>query len=335
MEPIASQTRPTATGDAHRLDDEARCLVVMYHYVRPGPIEPNDGIRGLTAAAFSDQLACLCRQLEPITWAEFCSWKGGRGTIPRRSFLVTFDDGLSDHFFTVVPTLEEFGISGTFFVPGAVLESPVMLPAHRIHLLLRALGTDGMIRELREAWPALGLAGAFPDTGADEQVQQMYGYENASLAGLKYTLTMTLPIDTRNKLLESIFANHVGDEETWSRRWYLGWNHLVHMQSLGHTIGGHGFSHEPLTRLTPVQRDADVSKSFAILEDGLGSARRPFSYPYGCVDEGIVGSCSRSGFEIGYTTQSDWCLAGHNALESPRVDTIHVGAALKGLQLCP
>jgi len=306
----------------------------MYHYVRPRPIEPNDGIRGLTVAAFSDQLACLCRQLEPITWAEFCSWKDGRGTIPRNSFLVTFDDGLSDHFFTVLPTLEAFGISGTFFVPGAVLESPTILPAHRIHLLLRALNTDGLMREIGKETNLLDEACASPSLAAGEAVPQMYSYEKAPLARLKYALTMVLPIDARNQLLKTLFAKHVGDEESWSRHWYMGWNHLVRMQSLGHTIGGHGFSHEPLTRLTPAQRDADLRKSFAILEEGLGRAPRPFSYPYGCVDQSTAASCSRSGFHLAYTTLGEWCLATHDAFGSPRVDTIHIDAALKEVQPC-
>lgn len=307
----------------------------MYHYVRPTPIEPNDGIRGLTVAAFTEQLAHLCRRFEPITWAEFCTWKDGRGTIPSHSFLVTFDDGLSDHFFAVVPTLEEFGISGTFFVPGAILESPTMLPAHRIHLLLRALGTDGLIREISKESPILDQASDLPDVAGSEPMQRMFGYEKTSLARLKYALTMVWPVDARNELLKTLFAKHVGDEESWSRRWYMSWNHLVRMQSVGHTIGGHGFSHEPLTRLAPRQRDADMSKSFAILQEGLGSAPRPFSYPYGCVDPITAASCSRSGFHLAFTTRSEWCCAGHDTLELPRVDTIHVGAALKEVHPCP
>ena len=117
-----------------------RCLVVMYHYVHDTEPMTAEGVKGLTSREFRLQLDRLCSAAEPIDWPALFAWSRGHGTLPQRCFLLTFDDGLADHARVVLPILQERGLRGTFFVPGAVLDSERLLPAHAIHLLLSTLG---------------------------------------------------------------------------------------------------------------------------------------------------------------------------------------------------
>ena len=77
------------------------CAAVMYHYVR----EPHQGrfrgIHALSTGDFKGQLDWLSKKYRIISYAEFAA-----AILERRAFeepvaLLTFDDGLIDHYTTV------------------------------------------------------------------------------------------------------------------------------------------------------------------------------------------------------------------------------------------
>ena len=312
---------------------DPHCLVVMYHYVRDARPSGAEKISGLTSEEFRMQLDRLCGELVPIDWPTLYAWSQGRVYLPERCFLLTFDDGLADHVKTVLPILEERGLRGTFFVPGAILVREGMLAAHAIHLLLSTLGAPRLEEEVLR-----GLADRPHDrdtvvgwcASVDESAARaMYHYEPPERARLKYLLTVLLPIDMRTSILDMLFERHVGSSRRWARDWYLQWDDLVEMQSRGHTIGGHGFAHEPYLRMTPAQRHKDLRRTAAILRAGLGSEARPASYPYGSYDNDTCAACGESGFAHAFTTQGLWLTGGCDPFRLPRVDTIHVNAVLE------
>ena len=328
--------------------DEAspRCLVVMYHYVhdrdplaRPGAPGIHGGLRGLTVADFCTQLDRLCAAMEPIDWPTLYAWLDGRADIPERCFLLTFDDGLADHAETVLPILDDRGLRGVFFVPGAVLTTHRMLPAHAIHLLLSILGDAALESELRSYLTDRGavqwchwLDQRPPEE--DAAAETMYHYETPTLARLKYFLTMKLPLDLRAAAGEELFESHIGSSARWARHWYLGWDDLVKMQSAGHTIGGHGHDHEPYDRLAPDEVRQDVLQVANVLREGLGPDVRPFSYPYGSYNRHAVAACREAGFVHGFTTHARWLQRQGDPLRLPRFDTIDVNALLREEVAC-
>ena len=184
---------PAKSREPLQYPDTPRCLVAMYHYVhdqhsveRPGAPGIHGGLHGLSVAEFCRQLDRLCAALEPITWPMLFAWMEGRADIPQKSFLLTFDDGLADHVETILPILEDRGC-GVFFVPGSVLTSHQMLPAHAIHLLLSVLGEDGLEQALRKSLLANGVE-SWCDwldqrpPGDDVAAETIYHYESPSLA---------------------------------------------------------------------------------------------------------------------------------------------------------
>ena len=330
-------------------------MVVMYHYVRddaglprPGSPDMSTGIKGLTTSEFRAQLDRLCELMEPIDWPTLYAWMSRRGSIPDRSrggrrscggrhssggrhcFLLTFDDGLADHAETVLPILEERGLRGVFFVPGVVLTSHRLLSAHAVHLLLSTLDEQTFEREL------LSYLAEHEDDRTDwvasvdvEAAQALYHYESPARARLKYLLTITLPVDLRIEAVDALFQRHIGSPARWARHWYMDWDDLFRMQSLGHTIGGHGFAHEPYTRLTPARRRQDLGRVAAVLREGLGPDIRPLSYPYGQFDDDTCAACCDAGFAHAFTTESRLITRGSDVFRLPRVDAIDVEAVLE------
>jgi peptidoglycan/xylan/chitin deacetylase (PgdA/CDA1 family) len=313
---------------------EFQCLVVMYHYVREQDLPFYEGVHGLTPTEFSAQLDRLCAAAEPIDWPTLYAGLQGQRSLPKRCFLLTFDDGLADQARTALPILEEKHLRGVFFVPGRVLTSFRMLPAHAIHLLFSRLGDAKLERQLRDEL-AKRTPGRDWFTAEDSAAaRSMYHYESPARARLKYLLTVELPIELRNEVVNALFERFIGASARWARFWYLSWDDLARIESLGHTIGGHGYSHEPYQRLTPAQRRADMRQVAQVLRDGIGADIRPFSFPYGSFDDDTAEACRKSGFVHAFTTESRPVTPGCDPMRLPRIDTINVNAALEEMPTC-
>lgn len=338
IEPGATATLiRSGTGTPVRRVDETgcpRCLVIMYHYVHDrfsgadAIPQEGKGVRGLSIRGFEAQLDRLTSQLEPLEWARFAAGMSGEVVLPDQSFLLTFDDGLREHAEVVLPILERHGLKGVFFVPGCVLSEPRVLSAHAVHLLLEALGE---IRLLEEITKTLEGAGASLDlTEADElAAQKIYHYESAALARLKFLINMKLPLATRASVVGDLFERHLGPQQEWTKRWYLSREQVRELHSLGHTVGGHSYGHEPYGRLDDAALECDIRRSAKAIADTLGPDKRPFAYPFGSVHPRAAEFLGSAGFVAAFGTALRWVDGESPMMNLPRVDTIHVAAELQ------
>ena len=315
--------------------DGPRCLAVMYHYVRSAdPLLPGS-FPALSLEEFTAQLDQLCATMEPIDWPRLFAWTQQRAALPARCFLLTFDDGLADHYRHVVPLLTARGLHGVFFVPGVVLTGQRLLSAHAIHLLLATLGDEEFIAEISQCLDAQAPDANWWGRVNEAAARALYHYETPLRGRLKYLLTMTLPIPLREAVVAELFGRHIGSPVRWARQWYVQWEQLKEMESLGHTVGGHGFAHESYARLAADEVRQDIAHVGAVLRQGLGPDIRPFSFPYGGVTDLALDVCRQAGFVHAFTTQSRWIAAPVDAFRLPRVDTIAVAAELTKEGRCP
>lgn len=334
----------------------SQCMVVMYHYVHDSLSElgkvnfssiksSTSRIPGLSPNDFRNQIDELCKTMEPIDWPTLYAWMDGRTEIPRHSFLLTFDDGLADHARIVLSILEEKSIRGLFFVPGTVLAKYNMLSAHAIHLLLATLGDQPLYESLRRyliehtelATSSKGSVVEELDhfvNSLDDEALKMYHYETPMRAGLKYFLTMKLSATLRSDAVEYLFEKYVGSSRRWAKRWYLGWDDLADMNALGHTIGGHGFTHEPLNSLSTQDCIQELRRSAELLKEGLGPDVRPMSYPYGRIPDEVQQVCKQAGIVHGFTTECRMLGRGDDVYLLPRVDTIQVKQFMSETMVC-
>ena len=87
-------------------------ILVMYHYVRdPDPRHP--GIAAITLDDFEGQVEHLLRHYEPLEPDSLLAAARDGSPIPD-GFVLTFDDGVRDHYDNAAPVLERHGIHGIF-----------------------------------------------------------------------------------------------------------------------------------------------------------------------------------------------------------------------------
>ena len=119
----------------------------MYHYVRdPGDgAEAASGIPGLPVAEFEMQVDDLARRYEMVAWPDVRDYVLHGRPLPLDACLLTFDDGVRDHYLNVFPALRARGLSGLFFAlarkPGGGMPLPF-----KLHYLMAALGWSACAR---------------------------------------------------------------------------------------------------------------------------------------------------------------------------------------------
>ena len=110
------------------------CKVVMYHYVRPQR-DANKGLYFLEIENFIKQLDFFETQYGFVGRDEWENFVQNQSHCPS-GVLLTFDDGLIDHYNNVLPILNDRGIWAMFFVSSLPLNRKVSLSVHKVHYLL-------------------------------------------------------------------------------------------------------------------------------------------------------------------------------------------------------
>ena len=87
-------------------------LILAYHRVHPDA--PNDTL-AVTPGAFRRQvLFLIARGYSVLTLTEWL--KSGAAQNPKKTLIITFDDGWTDNYDYAFPVMQELGISGTIFL---------------------------------------------------------------------------------------------------------------------------------------------------------------------------------------------------------------------------
>ena len=276
--------------------------VMMYHYVRdPGDdAETGSGIPGMPVKTFESQLDELSKKHTFVTWLDVCSALQEGKPLPGSACLLTFDDGVRDHYVNVFKILRDRGLSGLFFIMDRNDHAGFVL-AHKIHFLLAKLGVTG----LRETiWEKLNSLQRERFIQAENKYQLKYS--PVSLDGqinlLKAVLQRDLSLEV-NMPLSDLFEAHVGSEMETARNYYLNAEQIREMAAGGMHFGGHSRNHpwfdwiDAETRSTEIQTSAEWLKKF---QPGPWA----FAYPYGGLAEDTPQLLKAHGFVAAFTTQS-------------------------------
>ncbi|MDQ6717778.1 MAG: polysaccharide deacetylase family protein [Gemmatimonadota bacterium] len=89
----------------------------MYHKadaLPPGARYPGNYV---LPEAFEEQIACLAKwKYQSITFDEWLSYREGKGKLPKRPVIITFDDGYRSTYEIAWPILRRWGFSATVFL---------------------------------------------------------------------------------------------------------------------------------------------------------------------------------------------------------------------------
>ena len=297
------------------------CLVVMYHYVRDSDGSEFPGIRALTPDFFDLQLDWLEEHYEVIDVARLEAALNGGPPLPPAAALLTFDDGFVDHYQTVFPRLRARGLGGAFFPSqDACGDSPRLLGVHKAHFLLARLGAEAFGRAVLQA---CGTVGALP-----QPVRTVFGpdrWEAADDRAVKHLVNHELAFDDADRVLDHLFAEHIGDAAAFAKQLYLTAPMVKEMAANGMTFGQHTRTHRMLSRLSAREQDEELRGGVSWIRHLTGQQTVPFCYPWGgpqTYTTETVRILRESGYSLAFNTvRRRIAVSADGRYELPRFDT--------------
>ena len=297
------------------------CTVVMYHYVRDSAATPFPRIRALAPDLFEQQLAWLESHYSVIDVAQLEAALDGRGTLPPSAAMLTFDDGFVDHYETVFPALLRRGLQGVFFLSqNACGPSPRLLGVHKTHFLLATLGAEVFGRAVLAECE---LSHTFQKSSRN--VLGLDTWEEADDRAIKQLLNYELPSEEADRVLDTLFARHIGDAAAFARTLYLDEPMIRRMAAAGMVFGYHTRSHHMLSRLDPHRQEGELIEGVGWIRRLTGQRTVPFCYPWGgpqTYTRDTVRLLDKAGYSLAFNTSRRRAAIGVDGrFELPRFDT--------------
>ena len=226
--------------------------------------------------AFKKDLTYLKQHYMPLSPGNLLSSEGSPN-IPKNSFLLTFDDGLSEIYTTVFPILKENNLSAIFFLNPDFIDNTKSLYKHSLSVIVEHLQNENISTETLDV------------------ISGMLGLGTATKTELTKKI---LQIKKRDLVLIEEIATELGiDLQAYvsKHRPYLTKSQIEEMMAAGFYFGGHTLSHPRLTELPLEQQKKEVIDSIKWVKETFGISYSSFAFPFS--DKGISKALIKAIFE--------------------------------------
>ena len=237
--------------------------------------------------------------------------------------ILTFDDGLFDHYEYVLPILLSHGVQGYFYPSTAPLNKPIVLDTHIIHILLAELGENQFAQLLESSYLKRNVKFNLYDFSNNTRFNR---WANPLISNIKYSLNM-LDNRLRRTILLELLEQYVGDEAEISASFYMQPNQLKDMVNNSMRIGCHGHNHRPLGSLASREKKREVVESIKIL-NGFSFNVDSIAYPFGSFDQATKLIASEQGLSYGLSIDEGALLNNNDPLALPRYDVYSIYQSL-------
>ena len=210
------------------------------------------------------------------------------GEIPRKTVVITFDDGYKSIYQSVLPIVKEYGLPITVFLStGSVGSSNGGTP----------LFVDAVAYAIRK-------------TTKNELDLSTWNYKRFSLKTAllrelavkqvnEYSKNLA-PAERRNLLHFILGQLDIDIEADELKNKMLSWDEIKEMDSAGVSFGAHTHTHPSLSRITLKEARDEIMLSKRLIENHLGKEVTTFAYPYGSVrdvNDGVRDIVEQEGFK--------------------------------------
>lgn len=282
--------------------------IVMYHYTRDLKNSRYPGIKGMDAELFRNQLEFFKENFNVITMQQAIeAWNDENASLPDNPMLLTFDDGYIDNYTVAMPILKQFGMQGSFFIPGKPFTENVLLDVNKIHFILAA---SGNIKELKsDVLSVLAtLRAEGHDIASDDELYERYAkpnrFDSAETIFVKRILQTAIDEKLRNQISSMLFKKYVGIEESkFALELYINRDQIRVMRDNGMYIALHGYDHYWLGNLPEVRLHEDIDKALDVMDEFIDRDNWVLNYPYGNYSDSVIEYIRSKGCKLGMTTE--------------------------------
>lgn len=307
-----------------KVNDMCKLYIAMYHYTRDLKHSRYPRIKGLDVNLFREQIRFLKENFNVIRMEQVIEAVNGEGELPDKAALLTFDDGYTDNYTYALPILEEYGVQGSFFIPGKTFSTHQLLDVNKIHYILAAADVKKLVADVKKKLDF--YRGKEFDYPVTEDLWNQYAignrFDGENTIFVKRILQTALPEKLRNQIVNDLFEKYVGvSEEQLAHELYMTEEQIRMLKRQGMFIGIHGYDHYWLGNLSPEQMQTDVSKALEVMDEFIDRKQWVMNFPYGNYNNDVLNYIRAEGACIGLTTEVRVAdLDKDSALKLPRLD---------------
>lgn len=273
-------------------------LIVNFHYVRA--VTPHRGVYGITPEAFEVQLDMIHGggfkyvSLEDVNAAIA---NVDTSTLPKKSCLITFDDGLRESYEVGQNILDKKGIPGAYYVCSSMVDCDKVLDVHKFHYIQSQLSD-------------VDILGNIPDkfikrleSISSETISNQYSWDEMVMAKIKYLINFLLTPSEREVVVGDLFNVCISSEVDFAKKLYLTQEQIKEIANRN-SLGTHGCSHTPMSLFSKAELYDEISRSCNILQELTNQSINSISYPYGgesAVSQSVFESARALGMTSGMT----------------------------------
>lgn len=269
-----------------------RVPILMYHSISDG--EENSfktlSSKGMvvTRDTFASHIDFISENFDVIPLARYIEYRQGKGGLPSRPIVITFDDGFRDLKTVADEVLEDKGCHSTTFLIGAALDRRSSVWLHRLYYIL---DNGGRERLTTRALEGAGLLSALPEGGglakriADHLAELDEAERDRFLSGLAEALGV--------------------DDSGFVDSYYLTAGEVKDLERGPFDFGSHTMTHSRLSDLDSETKLKELVESKKTVEDLTGGGPIPFAFPFGnrgSWDEESVELIRKTGYSCALTT---------------------------------
>lgn len=238
-------------------------LIIYYHVVRDERLAHiSDLYMFRSVSQFKRDMEVLLRHFRVLTLKELLMCRKERRPPPANSFMLTFDDGLSECYSTIAPILSQYGVPATFFLCSAFVDNRDMAYDLKKSLLACVLRTRLMASaEERQVRLILGEAGLGQ------------GSASTGVLGVEYS---------HRHFLDEIAAVLALDFSAYlkSNAPYLTSEQVVGLLNMGHSVGAHSIDHPRYSDIPFAEQVRQTRESIRFVRERFSVDYGVFSFPH-------------------------------------------------------
>lgn len=302
----------------------SKLYISMYHYTRDLVHSRYPKIKGLDSSLFRQQIEYMRNNFNVVTMEQVIDAVEGKSEMPENALLLTFDDGYIDNYTFALPILEEYGVQGSFFIPGKTFATHHLLDVNKIHYILASADIYKLVEDVKREMDY--YRGTENDYASTDELFNEYAvanrFDEKETIFVKRMLQTVLPEKIRNIISSNLFEKYVGvTEEKLAYELYMTEEQIRTMKRHGMFIGIHGYDHYWLGNLSSEQMEKDISMALDTMDEFIDRQHWVMNYPYGSYNKDVLEYIQAQGACVGLTTDVRIAEIGtDSALELPRLD---------------
>jgi peptidoglycan/xylan/chitin deacetylase (PgdA/CDA1 family) len=306
-----------ASGALRLVSPGASAAILMYHSVMPDPVAHTDSLGGLIHSEFEfrAQMGLLSCDYHPASLDEVVDSLNSRKDLPKRTVVVTFDDGYTDNSEVAMPILNQLGIPATFYVTVDCVEQRKLPWPSRLRFAFRKTKLRAWMDSRGKSWPlddSDSRERAFL-AACDDCCQLSGKVQEDFVCGIEQQLQAAAPGD-----LSSLMMSY---------------DQVRSLAHHGHIVGSHSMTHPNMAYLTADEAKIELAESKQRLEKELKVPVKHFSYPCPALtphwSEQTVAQSRSVGYDSAVTTSGGLTRCGDNPLSLKRIRPTKTAAGLR------